>query len=335
MDLRDLAYFEAIADLGHLGRAADMLHRTKPALTKCIRRLEASIGAPLFRREGRRIVLTAIGTVLQRKARQMRASMDEAVAEIGSFVDGSAGHVRIGTGPTVAEYILPDLFERILAELPRLTTEIVVDQGNMLRTELLENRVDVIISTILPNDTDDFAVQHVASDEIVVVASSRHELHGHPFTAADLLRYKWVLPNRSVASRQWLDWAFASQGLRTPEVLVETTSLQLLPILIERTDFLGFTPRSNLGPGRIAASLVELPLEAITMRRQIGVLHRKETHPSPALVRLLEIVRDITQRPAGTTSGGPPPKARPARMARPSPRVAGGGRAGAQAAGKP
>lgn len=330
MDLRDLAYFEVIADLGHLGHAAETLHRTKPALTKCIRRLEVSIGAQLFRRDGRRIVLTEVGVVLQRKARQMRASMEETVAELGSFVDGTAGHVRIGTGPTVAEYVLPDLFDRILVELPRLTIEIVVDQGNTLRTALLENRLDMIVSTILPDDGEAFAVRHVASDEIVVVASARHELHGRRFTAADLLRYKWVLPNRSVASRQWLDWAFASRGLRTPEALVETTSLQLLPILIERTDLLGFTPRSNLGPSRVAASLVELPLEAVTMRRQIGVLHRKATQPSPALLRVLAILQEITRPPSA------PGAARPKRRTAPqSPRGQGGDRAAVRASERP
>jgi DNA-binding transcriptional LysR family regulator len=53
MDLRDLAYFEVIADLGHMGRAADKLGRTQPALTKCIQRLEELVGADLFERTGR------------------------------------------------------------------------------------------------------------------------------------------------------------------------------------------------------------------------------------------------------------------------------------------
>lgn len=53
MDLRDLAYFEVIADLGHMGRAADKLGRTQPALTKCIQRLEELVGADLFEWTGR------------------------------------------------------------------------------------------------------------------------------------------------------------------------------------------------------------------------------------------------------------------------------------------
>ncbi|MGC4441899.1 LysR family transcriptional regulator, partial [Streptococcus suis] len=53
MDLRDLRYFETIAELEHIGQATERLHRTQPALTSCIRRLEAECGAPLFEKSGR------------------------------------------------------------------------------------------------------------------------------------------------------------------------------------------------------------------------------------------------------------------------------------------
>ena len=61
MDLRDLRYFETIAELQHLGRASTRLHRTQPALTSSIRRLEAACGAALFEKAGRGIRLTEAG----------------------------------------------------------------------------------------------------------------------------------------------------------------------------------------------------------------------------------------------------------------------------------
>src|SRR5687768_4488880 len=64
LDLRDLRYFEAIADAGHVGRAAKALHRTQPALTGAIRRLEETLGTRLFERAGRGIRLTAAGEAL-------------------------------------------------------------------------------------------------------------------------------------------------------------------------------------------------------------------------------------------------------------------------------
>ena len=82
LDLRDLRYFEAIAEAGHLGRAAEKVHRSQPALTSCIRRLERIVGTPLLERVGRGIRLTAAGEALARRARSLRVAADDTVREI-------------------------------------------------------------------------------------------------------------------------------------------------------------------------------------------------------------------------------------------------------------
>jgi molybdenum-dependent DNA-binding transcriptional regulator ModE len=74
LDLRDLRYFEAIAEAGHLGRAAEKVHRSQPALTGCVRRLEEALGTALFERVGRGIRLTAAGEALARRARSLRVA---------------------------------------------------------------------------------------------------------------------------------------------------------------------------------------------------------------------------------------------------------------------
>ncbi|MDR8424744.1 LysR family transcriptional regulator, partial [Acinetobacter baumannii] len=76
--LRDLKYFETVAELGHLGQAADKLGRTQPALTKAVQRLEAAFGSALFDRKGRGIRLTAVGEVLLARARLLRGATEEA-----------------------------------------------------------------------------------------------------------------------------------------------------------------------------------------------------------------------------------------------------------------
>ena len=83
MDLRDLRYFETIAELQHIGRAIERkLHRTQPALTSSVRRLEEACGAPLFEKAGRGIRLTAAGKVLLKWAQRMRFDVEDAKREI-------------------------------------------------------------------------------------------------------------------------------------------------------------------------------------------------------------------------------------------------------------
>ncbi|OYU74006.1 MAG: LysR family transcriptional regulator, partial [Burkholderiales bacterium PBB5] len=83
MDLRDLRYFEAIAELEHIGRATERLHRTQPALTSCVRRLEQACGTPLLEKSGRGVRLTPAGKVLHKWAQRMRFDVEDAQREIG------------------------------------------------------------------------------------------------------------------------------------------------------------------------------------------------------------------------------------------------------------
>ena len=107
LDLRDLRYFEVIAELGHMGRAARALNRTQPALTGCVRRLEATLGTTLFERIGRNIRLTAAGEALLARARSLRIASEDAMREIADLGKGLAGLVRIGVVPTAARFLLP------------------------------------------------------------------------------------------------------------------------------------------------------------------------------------------------------------------------------------
>src|SRR5690242_20057127 len=112
MDIRDLNYFEIIATVGHLGRAAERIGRSQPALSKCIDRLEAGIGAKLFTHMGRGLQLTEVGSVLLEEAVAMRQAMEAASRRLTDHIRGAAGHIRLGAGPAAAEDLLPRVLPR-------------------------------------------------------------------------------------------------------------------------------------------------------------------------------------------------------------------------------
>ncbi|ACL62451.1 LysR family transcriptional regulator [Methylobacterium nodulans] len=291
MDLRDLAYFEVIADLGHLGRAAERLGRTQPALTKCIQRLEASVGAELFARSSRGLALTQVGEVLLARARRMRTAMDEALREVSDFAAGAAGHVRIGTGATMAEYLLPQVCRALIAAAPAVTVELQIGMSGVLRTALRDNQLDLIIGPVLASDHDEFAHVTFGTDDVVVVAARGHPLCGRPLSIEDLVKWKWVLPAKSVAMRQWLDTVFQAHGLPGPAVQIETNSITMLPRLIGETDLLSFTSTRNLLPDRLGGRLERLGLDATTMRRPLGCVYRREGYLSPAALRVVTLLQ--------------------------------------------
>lgn len=293
MDLRDLAYFETIAETGHLGRAAEKLGRTQPALTKCIHRLEGSIGSELFSRAGRGLRLTAVGEALLGRARRLRSAMDEALREVTDFAEGAAGHVRIGAGATMAEYLLPEVCRALTANTPGVTVEILVAMNDVLRGALRAGEIDVAVGPVLAGEEREFAVEVFGSDEVVVVAPRGHPLCGREVALEDLARYKWVLPAESVAMRRWLNRLFEANGLLGPQVQVEANSILLLPRLISETALLSYTSTRNLGRGRVGAHLERLDIDATTMRRPLGVIHRKDGYRSPAATRFVRLATEM------------------------------------------
>ena len=186
MDLRDLSFFEVIADLGHLGRAAERLGRTQPAPTKCIQRLEASVGAELFARSGRGLVLTQVGEILLARARTMRTAMDEAIREVSEFAAGTAGHVRIGTGATMAEYLLPQVCRLLIAVAPGVTVDLRIGMSGVLRTSLRGGDLDVVIGPVLTRDFEEFTPETFGADEVVAMAEKGHPLCGRRLEIEEL-----------------------------------------------------------------------------------------------------------------------------------------------------
>jgi DNA-binding transcriptional LysR family regulator len=304
MDIRDLNYFEVIATIGNFGRAAEQLGRTKPALSKCVRRLEAEIGAPLFQRSGRGAVLTPPGRALLQRARHVQASMADTLREVSDLVAGRQGHVRIGIGTFVIDSLLPSLYEWLAQEQPDVTMELHTGFNDELRQGLLDDRLDGIVTAAQVGDDMNFTKEDWYTEEVVVVARPEHPLAARPqITAEDLTAYNWVLLGHSIASRQWLDWAFSSRGLAVPRARVEIVSYRFLPTFLRQTDLLGFMPRAELGSGHFGQGLVELPCIETTMRRMVSSLHRRNGYVSPALRRLISFLR----RSAVSTSDDRPP----------------------------
>jgi len=288
MDLRDLRYFETIADLQHVGRASTKLHRTQPALSSAVRRLEEDCGVALFEKAGRGIRLTAAGKVLLKWAQRMRFDVEDAKREIGAIGKGLSGHIRIGIVPTAAQFVLPPVARQLLQEAPDVTLRTVVGLVDALKPLLHAGEIDMMVGTEGPAEAG-YESKLLTEDAIVVAAAANHELfRGHP-TLKDLTAYRWALQPPGAPTRDWLDHTFDRKRLPRPRVQVETTMLLMLPMLIAQTGLLSFISRSHLEerPGR--SGLKEIPIKEATMRRRLVVTYRSNSFLSPAAERLITL----------------------------------------------
>ena len=292
LDLRDLRYFEAIAELAHVGRAADQLHLTQPALTRCIRRLEDVFGTELFQRAGRGIRLTSAGEALLQRAKRLHMVANETAREMVDLARGDTGHIKLGIVPTAAQYLLPQLWRALLAETQEVSLNVVIAQNDALTPLLKAGDLDLMLSFRDQTD-DDLESYLIAGDVMVVAASKSHELFRRKsrLQLAELLAYRWVLPAHPVESRRWLDSAFDARALSRPVPQIQTNLVLLMPRLIDQTNLLTFISRRHLAASGVGAALRELPVRETTMRRALTVMHRKDAYLPPAARRLLTLVR--------------------------------------------
>ncbi len=294
MDLRDLRYFEAIAEFEHVGRATQRLHRTQPALTSAVRRLEEVCGAPLFEKAGRGIRLTPAGRVLLKWAQRMRFDVEDAKREIGDIGRGLSGHIRIGIVPTAAQFLLPPAARQLMARAPAVTLRTVVGLIDTLKPMLRAGDLDLMVGTESP-DEPGFASQRLAEDHIVVAASAKHEILRRTPTLKELTAYKWVLQPPGAPTRDWLDHTFDRKRLPRPQVQVESSMLLMLPALIAETGLLSFISRHHLDESDKRSPLREVPLKETTMRRRLVVTHREGSYLLPATQMLISLLREAGQ----------------------------------------
>ena len=289
MDLRDLRYFETIATLQHMGRASAKLHRTQPALTSCVRRLEEDCGTALFEKAGRGIRLTAAGAVLLKWAQRMRFDVEDAKREIAGIGAGIAGHVRIGIVPTAAQFVPPAVARQLLQEAPAVTLRTVVGLVDTLRPLLLAGEIDMMVGTEIAPETG-YQSKLLAVDAIVVAASANHEVfrEARP-TLKGLTPYHWALQPPGAPTRDWLDHTFDRKHLPRPQVQVESTMLLMLPTLIEQTGLLSFISRHHLVGRGAKSGLKEVSIKEATMHRRLVVTYRDNSYLSPAASRLIAL----------------------------------------------
>jgi len=145
LDTDQLKTLVAIADAGNFTRAAGEVNKTQAAVSMQMRRLEETVGRPLFSKNGRNNVLTGDGEHLLEYARRIISLNNEAMTVFTQ--PELAGHVRIGTPDDYAERFLPGIFARFARTHPLVEVEIMCQGSSTLFKMIQKGELDLAIAT--------------------------------------------------------------------------------------------------------------------------------------------------------------------------------------------
>ncbi len=175
MELHQLRYFCAVADLASFSRAAEQCHVAQPSLSQQIRKLEEEIGARLFDRLGRSIRLTALGQSFLPRARAVLRELEDAKRDLSDRKEEIAGPVCIGAIPTIAPYLLPPLLAEFSRKAPQAKLTVVEEITPVLLEHVKAGTVDVAVLA-LPVRGPEFDSFVLRRERLFAVLPKRHPL---------------------------------------------------------------------------------------------------------------------------------------------------------------
>ncbi len=296
LSMKHLRYFEALARLGHFGRAAEACAISQPALSVQIRELEELIGAPLVERGGRQIRLTSMGEEFAERVRAILRSVDELAELARAAHDSLAGRLRIGVIPTIAPYLLPDVIKTLTRRYPGLEPRPREAVTQRLIKDLQEARLDAAIVALPVSEA---TLEEVAlfSEEFVLVRPL--EDAGKPVPSSEMLQEMRLLLLEEGHCFREQALSFCNIAGAPPRELMEGSSLTTLVQMVGAGIGVTLLPKMAVPTETRSADVSVFRLAEPRPFRTIGMVWRKTNPLASQFGQIAEIVREAGLRRNG------------------------------------
>jgi DNA-binding transcriptional LysR family regulator len=262
LHLQQLRYLVEVVERGSLGRAAETLHVSQPALSQAMAELERRLGVPLFERAGRGRRPTAAGRETLRFASEVLRGARALTEHLAALRAGDSGALDVGMIDAASLYVLPDVVRRFRAQHPAVELKVAVETSGVLLQRLRAFALDLA-----------FVVGPVQDSDLRAAEVLREPLHIYlPIGATgEPQQARWLLYPEGSRTRAIIDAAFARRAIQprialesgNPAVLRQRVALGLgwsvLPQAVAESD----GPASGMKRGDL---LAYRPLDAVRRR---------------------------------------------------------------------
>jgi DNA-binding transcriptional LysR family regulator len=294
MDLFQLETFLAVAEERSFSRAAARLHRTQPAVSQVIAKLESELGETLLERSSRDGTLTDAGEVLREYAQKMlnlRADAGAALVDLRSL---HTGKLNLAANEYTCLYLLPvlDAFRR---EMPGVKIAVQRSLASRIADEVLSHSVEMGVVSFRPDDPQVRSIV-VYRDELVCIVSPEHALAtAGKASITRLGKETFIAHNVPSPQRQKVISAFKRH--KTPlNMDVELPSLDAIKRFVQRGNGVALVPRLTAEGELEAGTLVAVDVPELQMERKLRLVWRRQAALSHAARAFLRVVEEHAAR---------------------------------------
>lgn len=296
MEMQQLKHFLMVAKHQKLLAAAEELNMSQSALTRSIKALEASVGAPLFEREARGVRLTVFGKSLQAHAHVILNETKKAVNELSALKGGTKGTILIGVGPNYSSHILPTAITQLLAERPNI--EIILHEGNMedLLPPLRVGNLDLLF-LIVPHaiDDPDLKFEPLIQEKMIVVGRAGHPLaKRRKVTAEEAAKCSWIISDQILLADNITREFFVRYGISVERnTVINAKSIPFRKAAILESDMLTLMPAHIVANEIRDKTMARIPLERLEHDFPAGIIYSVRGTQPAALVELIRKIRAV------------------------------------------
>ena len=289
MDIDSLEVLLTVAEEKSFSRAAKRLHRTQPAVSQTVKRLENEIGESLFDRSSKDGTLTPAGSLLLDYARQMlnlRRSARNAITELRHL---QRGRVSISANEHMIFYLLP-LIEEFAARHPMIKVDIKRGVASRIPRQIMAREVELGVVSFKPRDKTVRALE-VGSDELALVVRPDHRFAGRDVVKISELGVEsFVAHNAASPYRDQVISEFERREVDL-NISIEMPSLEAIKRLVERGNGIALIPRIIAENEINAGTLVALTVKELKLVRKLHIVYRRNCVLSHAAEAFLEVAR--------------------------------------------
>lgn len=291
MEMQQIRYFLAVADLRNFTRAAERCHVAQPSLSQQIKKLEQSLGGPLFHRMGRRVLLTEQGTLLEKKARRILLEHENAVQQVTDSFQGTHA-ISFGAIMSIAPYLIPEL----LAELGHADRAALLIEENFTEALIERVRQGLLDFAIMssPIEASELLVQVLGREQFVAALPLSHPLYevGQAVTLEQLLQEPFLeLSQLHCAGRQIQEICqFASRERHT---VFRSSQIETIRRLVAIGKGVTILPKMSLAGDH---GLGLMPLAGLELTREITLVQHQDRYVSKSARQLITHLKQVCQR---------------------------------------
>ncbi|HBQ2200556.1 TPA: LysR family transcriptional regulator [Klebsiella pneumoniae] len=290
--LRHLHTFVAVAQQGTLGRAAETLNLSQPALSKTLNELEQLTGTRLFERGRLGAQLTLVGEQFLTHAVKVLDALNSAGQALNRKEGLNNDIVRIGALPTAALGILPTVIGQFHKQQKDITLQVATMNNTMLLAGLKSGEIDIGIGRMSdPELMSGLHYELLFLESLKLVVRPGHPLLQETVTLSRVMEWPVVVSPKGTVPRQNAEALLQSQGCKMPAGCIETLSASLSRQLTVDFDYVWFVPSGAVKDDLRRGVLTALPIATQGAGEPIGILTRVDATLTPGTQTLLSTIR--------------------------------------------